>query len=43
MLVMLLIVLGGVVKGGVDDLAIRKQSCLSGSSDADSFVFALSL
>ena len=29
--------------GAVDDLAIRKQSCLSGSSDADSFVFALSL
>ena len=28
--------------GAVDDLAIRKQSCLSGSSDADSFVFALS-
>lgn len=29
--------------GAVDDLAIRKQSCLSGSSDADGFVFALSL
>ena len=29
--------------GAVDDLAIRKQSFLSGSSDADSFVFALSL
>ena len=29
--------------GAVADLAIRKQSCLSGSSDADSFVFALSL
>ena len=29
--------------GAVDDLPIRKQSCLSGSSDADSFVFALSL
>ena len=28
--------------GAVDDLVIRKQSCLSGSSDADSFVFALS-
>ena len=29
--------------GPVDGLAIRKQSCISGSSDADSFVFALSL
>ena len=29
--------------GAVDDLAICKQSCLSGSSDADSLVFALSL
>ena len=27
----------------VDGLAIRKQSCLSGSSDSDSLVFALSL
>ena len=27
----------------VDDSAIRKESCLSGSSDADSFVSALSL
>ena len=29
--------------GAVADLAIGKQSCLSGFSDADSFVFALSL
>jgi len=29
--------------GAVDGLAIHKQSCLSGSSDADSLVFALSL
>ena len=33
----------GCVVGAVADLAIRKQSCLSGFSDADSFVFALSL
>ena len=34
---------GGCGVGAVDDLAIRKQSCLSGSSDADSLVSALSL
>jgi len=34
---------GGCGVGAVDDLAIRKQRCLSGSSDADSLVFALSL
>ena len=34
---------GGCGGDAVDDLAIRKESCLSGSSDADSLVFALSL